>query len=291
LGFYKPPSEFAMKPDIFTYLEYRSFLKDAFEFVKVAAPKLSYRTFAKRSGFSSPNFFQLVVQGKRNLSSANVVLVAKAFKLNKQEMDFFQNLVGYDQSQNVDEKNLYYQRILRNKHNTAIKSLDRSQYEFFSHWYIPVVREMLAHSLFNGESTWIAERIYPRITASQVESAKSIVLKMGLVQQNPASGKWTLIDAVIATDSEPSHLALRNYHMSAIQLAHDSLKAFSQKERDIRSVTIGLSKSAFVELKSRMEKVWLEILDFAGAQHEVENVYQVNLQLFPLTRERKAKDE
>jgi len=276
------------KPDIFTYSEYRIFLRDAFDALKAGAPKLSYRTFAKRAGFSSPNYLQMIINGQRNLSSTYTVSAAKAFKLNRQETEFFQNLVAYNQAKSLDEKNHFYQRILRNKRHATIKTMDKSQYEFFSQWYIPVVREMLTHEAFTGDAAWIAERVHPRITAAQVESARDLLLRLDLIRRDPVTGKWLLTDVVISTESEATHLAMRNYHMSAIQLANDSLKVFSPRERDIRSVTIGLSESAFGELKSRLESVWKEVLDFAGTQERADAVYQVNLQLFPLTRERTA---
>lgn len=278
-----------MKPDIFTYLEYRVFLKDAFEAVKAGSPRLSYRTFAKKAGFSSPNFLQMVIQGKRNLSSTYRVAAAKAFKLNRQESEFFQNLVGYDQARSPDEKNSFYQKILADRRYSKVKTLDKSQYEFFSHWYIPVVREMLTHMDFEGESAWIAERIHPRITVSQVDSARKLLIKLGLIRLDQDSGKWIQTDTVLSTESEATHLALRNYHKSAIQLAHDSLKAFGPTDRDVRSVTIGLSEAAFGELKSKLEMVWKDVLDFAGRQQQADAVYQVNLQLFPMTRERKER--
>jgi uncharacterized protein (TIGR02147 family) len=276
-----------MKPDIFTFLEYRIFLKAAFEAIKAASPRLSYRTFAKKAGFSSPNFLQMVIQGKRNLSSTYVVTTAKAFKLNRPETEFLQNLVGYDQARSLDEKNLFYQKILKNKRYTTVKTLDKSQYEFFSHWYIPVVRELMTHKDFNGESAWIAERIFPRVTAAQVDSARQLLLKLGMIRLDAVTGKWALTDSVVSTESEAAHLAMRNYHMASIQLAHDSLKVFTSIERDVRSVTIGLSESAFGELKTRLEAVWKEVLDFAGTQNQADAVYQVNLQLFPVTREKK----
>ncbi len=280
-----------MKPDIFTYLDFRLFLKDAFEALKAGAPRLSYRTFAKKAGFSSPNFLQMVIHGKRSLNSTYAIAAAKGFKLNKQETEFFQNLVGYGQSRNLDEKNLFYQRILRNKRYTAVKTLDKSQYDYYSHWYIPVIREMLIHKGFDGRSEWIAERIYPRITPAQVDSALALLQALDLVGKDPESGKWRQTDSVVATDSEATSLAIRNYHMAAIQLGHNSLKTFAQRDRDIRSVTIGLSEAGFADLKARLEIVWKEVLDFAGAQSEVEKVYQVNLQLFPLMRERKDEHD
>jgi uncharacterized protein (TIGR02147 family) len=265
-------------------------LKDAFEALKVKFPGLSFRAFAKKAGFSSPNFLQMVIQGKRNLSSTYTVAAARAFKLNKAETEFFQNLVGYGQARNADEKNLFYQKILRNKRYTTVKTLDKSQYDFFSHWYIPVVRELLVHKDFNGENAWIAERVFPRITVAQVESAKDLLKELGLIQWEEDAKRWTLTDHVITTASEATHLGMRNYHMSAIQLAHDSLRHFTAEQRDIRSVTIGLNESAYAEMKSRMEAFWKELLDFAGAQQDADAVYQVNLQLFPLTKERKNHD-
>lgn len=276
------------KPDVFTYLDYRVFLGDAFAALQAASPQLSYRTFAKKAGFSSPNFLQMIIQRTRNLNSTNAVAAAKAFRLSKPETEFFQNLVGYDQAKSIDEKNLFYQRILGNKRYVTIKDLDKSQYEFYSHWYIPVVRELLTHRDFRGESAWIAERIHPRITVAQVEAARELLIKLGMIRRDPASGRWILADAVISTESDTAHLALRNYHMAAIQLAQDALKEFPPDERDVRSVTLGLSESAYTELKARLETVWKEVLDFAGMQQEVDQVYQVNLQLFPLTRKRKS---
>ena len=78
--------------------------------------------------------------------------------------------------------------------------------------------------------------------------------------------------------------------MAAIQLAHDAIKVFAPGERDVRSITIGLSEPAYGELKSRLENVWKEVLEFAGTQQEIEKVYQVNLQLFPLIREPSARE-
>ncbi len=276
-----------MKPDIHTYLEYRDYLRDAFAALKADSPKLSFRTFAKRSGFSSPNFLQMVIQGKRNLSSKYAVAVAKAFKLNRTETEFLQNLVGYGQAKSWDEKNLFYQNILKNKRYAAVKTLDKSQYEFFSNWYNPVVRELMTHPGFDGTSGWIAERIFPRLTAAQVDGARDVLQKLGLVRLDPETMAWRLADPVIATESEASQLALRNYHLAAMQLGQDALKHFGPGERDVRSVTIGLTQSAFLELKSRMEVIWRDILDFAGTQQHAEAVYQVNLQLFPLTRVKK----
>lgn len=278
-----------VKPDVYTYFEYRTFLNDAFEAMRAGTPKLSHRGFAKQLGVSPPNFLQLVIQGKRSLGSTHAVAVARAFKLNKKATEFFLNLVDYEQAKTFEEKKLAYEKALHNKRFAAIKTLDKSQYELFTYWYIPVVRELLMHKEFTGRNQWIADRIFPRITVAQVKSAKALLLKLELMRHDEGTGKWKLANAVISTASEATHLGMRNYHMSTIRLAQASLEAFGNQERDIRSVTIGLSENAYAGLKAKLETVWSEIMEFAGSQQETDKVYQVNMQLFPLTRKPSAK--
>ncbi len=275
------------KPDIFSYLDYRSFLKDAIERIQAESPVMTFRNFARLAGFSSPNFLQQVIQRKRNLGSANTLATAKAFKLNRHETDFFQSLIGYDQARDLDEKNHFYQKIAKNKRYSTVKTLDKSQFEAFSHWFIPVVRELVTHKDYNGSDAWIADRISPSITATQVAHALETLERLGLIAKNAATGKWNPTEMVISTDSEVADLAFRNYHMAAIQLAHRAVKNIPSRARDIRSVTIGLPKGAYLELKSRLEAVWKDLLSFAGQYRESEIVYQVNMQVFPLTREGK----
>ncbi len=273
------------KPDIFAYLEYRVFLRDAFAALKAASPRLSYRYFAGRAGYTSPNFLQMVIQGKRSLNSTRTIATAKALKLNKEETEFFRCLVGYDQARSPDEKNLFYQKISGNKRCTSIKALEKDQHDFFSQWYVPVVRELLVHREYTGDINWIAERIFPRITPAQAEQARDWLHGAGLIVWDAEAGRWRLADPVVRTASEASYAGLRTYHEAALRLAQSAMRDFVPEDRDIRSVTLGVSRAAIPELKSRMENFWNAVLDFAGQIEDADTVYQVNMQLFPLVKE------
>ncbi len=279
-----------MKPNIFTYVEYRAFLKDAFAAMQAKDQNLSYRAFAKSARFTSPNFLQKVIQGQRKLNTTQVHVVANAFQLRPSEVEFFQALVGFDQARSPDEKKFFHQKLLGNKRATAIKALEKNQYEYFRHWYAPVVRELSVHPEFDGSPKWIADRIYPRITVAEVESTQQLLLSLGLIVRHAETGCLSLADSVVASDSEASHLALREYHQSAIRLAGESIKAFPPEERDIRAVTLGVSRQTYADLKIRLEAFWNEIMESASDQ-KIEQVCQVNLQLFPLTRENKTEHE
>src|SRR3954469_6473209 len=104
-----------MKPKVFEYSNYRSFLRDLYEFEKAAHRKFSFRYFSKQAGFSSPNFLKLVIEGKRNLSIESIARFAKALKLNKEEATFFRALVLFNQASTTEERGMWVQEILKSR--------------------------------------------------------------------------------------------------------------------------------------------------------------------------------
>lgn len=55
--------------DFFAFPTWRDFLRERFRTLKAAQPRFSARAFARRAGIGSPSYFQLVVDGERQLST------------------------------------------------------------------------------------------------------------------------------------------------------------------------------------------------------------------------------
>jgi uncharacterized protein (TIGR02147 family) len=288
------------KPDLFAYLDYRKYLRDAFDALnapslpggvaakgrakRVGRGKISYRSFAKEAGYSSPNLLQLILSGERDLSPAHVPGTVRALKLNKQEAEFFADLVSFDRAGGFDEKTFHYQRMLRSRRHAEARPIEKGQFEYLEQWYHPAVRELVAHPDFGGDPAWIARRVYPRITAAQAEKSLELLQRLGLLRRDDATGNLVQTDAQISTAPEVASLAVANYHRAVLKLAEGSLETFDGQRRDLRAVTLGIPKDKFPELKRKLEAFWREILDLAAEAGPVEEVYQVNLQAFPLTR-------
>ncbi|MBD3391300.1 MAG: TIGR02147 family protein, partial [Chitinivibrionales bacterium] len=103
------------------------------------------------------------------------------------------------------------------------------------------------------------------------------------------SDRWVQTDAVISTPSEVLSLAVTRYHRDMIALGRDAVERFGPSQRDIRSVTLGMSKEGYREVKRRLEAFWNDLLVFSETQGSQDTVYQVNMQLFPLTRDKKKR--
>ena len=131
-----------LRGDIFNYTDYRAFLADFYKEAK-KTKSISLRAFSKKAGFTSPNYLKMVMDGDRNLTEESITRFVSALELNKQEEEFFRNLVLFNQAKSHAKKNLYYQNLLRCRKFSQFKPIEKDQYVFYSAWYHPVVRELV----------------------------------------------------------------------------------------------------------------------------------------------------
>lgn len=270
------------RPSVFDYIDYREFLKDMFSYKKKTAPSYSYRFFSRLAGFSSPNFLKLVMDNQRNLTSPSIAGIAKGFKLKKPERDFFENLVYMNQAANHAERDYYYRKVLASKSHGRIKNIETAQYEYFSRWYLPVIREVATFG--NGRLTpeQIARRITPAVKLRDVEIALKRLEDLGLICRDEG-GCWKQTDALLSTGPEVKSLLIFNFHKEMIRLAETAMERFPANERDITAVTISMEKGRMAELKQKIADFRKAILQ-EFANENAHQVVQVNIQAFPLTR-------
>lgn len=270
------------KPNIFEYLDYRSFLKNLFAFKKVENPSFSHRSFARLAGLQSSNFLKLVMDGQRNLSAKAIHSFAKAFKLNKSESDFFEALVFFNQSKSMEEKNRYYDRIAQFKKYHDAKPLDVHQYTYFSNWYFVALRELTLLKSFKEDPVWINKKLKARIHPDEIKRAIRILIDLKLLHRDDA-GRLKQSDAKISSSPEMGILAVYNFHREMIQKAGESIERSLAEHRDISGLTLALSKKQFEKIRLRLNEIRREIHELSCEGEDKEAVYQVNFQLFNLS--------
>jgi hypothetical protein len=137
---------------VFSYVNYRRFLKDYYQQAKAEKKYFSYRYFSRRAGINSPNFLKVVIEGKRNLSSRTIDKFAGALGLDKKETVFFRRLVVFNQAKTASEKQESY-IILREMANQMRLHADAADFPgIFDTWYGNVVRELMAGTVPAGRN-------------------------------------------------------------------------------------------------------------------------------------------
>ncbi|MCB1214466.1 MAG: TIGR02147 family protein, partial [Deltaproteobacteria bacterium] len=281
-GFNFKPMRTANQPSIFSYLDYRLYLKDWYQLAKASRASFSFRAFSQRSGFASPNFFKLVMDGQRNLTEASLKKFVKGLGLNKQEQDFFRYLVFFTQAKSSSEKDRYYKLLIQSKKFKQLKPLEKKQYNYYSAWYHPVIRELITAADFDGTADFLVKRIKPIISLAQAEASLELLKNLGLIRLNKKN-KWEQSDSVLSTGAEVKSVVLFNYHKNLLSLSQEVLEKTPAKERDISAMTLGLSRDKIPLIKQKIQKFRQEILKLVSDETQTEEVLQLNIQMFPVT--------
>lgn len=270
--------------NVFEYSDYRKFLRDWYEACKSAGGSLSYRSFAQRAGLKSINFLKFVMEGDRNLTEDSIVKFATALKLNKQEQEFFRSLVLYNQAKTPEDKNSRYQLLLRSRKYSQLKPIDRDQYEYYSMWYHPAVRELAASPEWDGTPAWIAGKLSPSITESQAERSISLLERLGFIEKK-ADGRWKQSSTILSTGSELQSHVVHEYHKRILDLTKEVMDDVPPAQRDVSTMTLGIVRERLPQLKKKIQEFRQEILKLVSGDSEPQEVVQLNIQLFPLTQE------
>jgi uncharacterized protein (TIGR02147 family) len=271
------------QPSIFDYLDYRTFLKDTFRYRKEQEAFFSHRYFARRAGFSAPNFVQLVITGRRNLTSASIPKVAKGLSLKAKEREYFECLVLMNQADSHDERNHYYQKMTGIRGVGAGKKLEKASFDYFSNWYYPVIREVATWGNGSMTAAEIAALLQPPVAVKEARRALTALMDLGLLEKDD-QGRWRQCDAAVTTGPEVRSLVLANYHREMMRLAGESLERYPAEARDITSLTVSMSRDAMAALKEKIASFRRELLDLACQEEEPGQVVQINFQAFPLTK-------
>jgi uncharacterized protein (TIGR02147 family) len=271
-----------MKPNIFTYLDYRRYLKDVYKSLKETTTHFSFRYFARVAGFRSPNYLKLVMDGARNLSQEGVRKFCKGLWLNRSEQEFFENLVHMNQSGTDEEKNFYYLRLTSSKKYVEAKGLEKDQYEYFSKWYHVAIREMVALPDFRDDPKWIAKKLGGEILPKEAAAAVKLLIRIKLLERDDA-GKLKQADSCLTTGPEVRSLAVANFHREMLKKAAHSIEKTSHRHRDISSLTIPVSKETLKKVKEKIQDFRKELHAFVAAEKDFDTVYQFNFQLFNLS--------
>lgn len=273
---------------IFTYLDYRKYLKDFYKTEKESKKYFSYRYFSQKAGIKSPVFLKEVYDGKKNLSRKMIDKFNIALKFNKKESTYFRNLVQFNQATSSIEKQEYYVVL-----KSLVKSVDQhilksDFFEFYDEWYTCVVRELITQKNFKSNYELLAKTIYPPITTLQARKSVQLLLKLKLIQrQEDGSYKQTKKD--ISTGSEVASHIVRNHNIKMLNLAEQAINEIPVTERYCKGITMGINKTTYDLILTETEAYKDRILSIVNNCKEPDEVYELYLQLFPLSR--KVKED
>lgn len=267
--------------DVLEYTSYRQYIADYYAERK-AKSAFSWQEFASLAGFSSSIFLKYVSEGRYNLAETTAERVAAAMNLADYECDFFVELVKFDHAKTDAEKKAAYGKMILIAEAHKAKVLEGDSFRFFSDWKNPVIRE-LAPAMPGAKPLALAHACREKITAAEVSETLNFLVKAGLLQKDDA-GNYTQTEKSVTTGPmEVTPVAVRGMHRQMGEFALDAIEGVPQAERHFSGVTLGVTHEAYDEIVQVIAECRKKVIAIATRDSAIDEVYRLNMQLFPLT--------
>lgn len=270
---------------LFAYADYRQYLKDWYAEKKQVSKHFSLRMLAERSGFKARDYLLRVMRGDRNLSLDGADKLSNFFRFSEKQAEYFKNLVQFNQAPNTLEKERCWQRLSEIQKYGAHQRLRADQFEYFSSWYHSALRSLLPVMDCGDDWERVARLLDPPISPKQAKDSVELLLRLGLLER-AGRGQYTVSQPALSTGDEIASLAVAGFHKSTMELVKRSIDRHPAPARDISGVTMSISGEGFQRIKSEIRAFRKKIMAIASEDRAEDMVYQLNLHLIPLTRNR-----
>jgi|WetSurMetagenome_2_1015567.scaffolds.fasta_scaffold58528_2 uncharacterized protein (TIGR02147 family) len=265
---------------IFTYFDIQEFLKADFSERKAKNPGFSIRAMASKLGLNSSTLTR-IFSGKRNLSKNLLPIFIKFLGLRTKEADYFTHLAGFSQSKSERERMAEYRELVTLR-NGRTKEVSHDRYAFYEKWYFTAIREILRFFPFSGDYGALACMFDPPITAPQAKRAVSLLLRLGFIDK---VGTSYVVRGDSITTGETWHgMAVQRFHQDTLAKAVEALETIPREERDFSTMTMCYSAEGYKKARETLMHAREELARIEERDKAANRVYQINLQLFPLSK-------
>ncbi len=266
---------------VYDFNDYRKFLKYYYDDCKKLYPGFSYRSFAKKAQLKSANYLKLIIDRKRNLTEYYLDNFVSALKLKPDETSYFIQLVKMNNCKDPVRKGTLLKDLISTLIEKKVKTASSGEMKILQKWYIWVIREMINLKDFSDDPQYLAKRLFNLITPTQAAQALNILIEEGLVLKE--GDQYKLVDQYYSTKDEVLSLAIVHLMGEMLELSRNALHHFDFKQREISGLTISINQEDFEKVKEEIKQFRRQInLKYSSSQ--ADDVYQMNIQFFPLTR-------
>jgi uncharacterized protein (TIGR02147 family) len=263
------------------------FYKYKRELTKKSLRPYTYQVFSAGADIKSPNYLKMVIDGKRNLSMDMVLKFAKALGLNKESTDEFKLLVQFTQENDPALRNIFLKKLNEHRISAKLKSgeIDAKTWEKLPNWISWILFAMIDQTGVEFKPDKLVKLLRGTVNEEEVRQALQAIIDSGEVEVSP-EGMVVRKNNLIETPEDVSVQLVRKLQSELMYLGLESLFKDSASDREFGSATLALTKEEFEEIKFQLRKIRKQIqkdnsVKRAGTKGD--KVYQLNLQLFPVT--------
>lgn len=283
-------------PYLSDYLDYRLYLRHFYEFKRHLTRKdlrpYTYAHFSAAADIKSPNYLKMIVDGKRNLSLDMVAKFAKALGLNKEGADELKMLVIYNQAEDPADRNYALKALseFRVKHKLKAGEIDRKIWDKIPNWVTWMIYAMVDMEGVKWDVASLRHTLRGKASEAEIQAALDVLLQSGELAQDAMSGEIKRARASIENSDEIPVALVRKLQSQLMYLGLESLYQDAPTEREFGTLTMCLTEKEFEEIKFKLRQMRKQLHkdnSIARMNSKGEQIYQLNIQLYPVTTKSK----
>ena len=266
--------------EIIEYTDYRKYIQDYYDERKRCSA-FTWRDFARAAGFSSAVYLKYVCEGKKNLSLGAAGSVANAMGLAGFENTYFVLMVSYAHAKGDAAKRAAFEERCALAHAHRVRVLGNEEFDYFKSWKNPVLREMAPH-MPGAKPLEMAHACKQKISATEVSETLDFLVKANLLRKDKNGNYHQTEKSVSMGPVDAVPVAARDMQRQMGEFAVKSLD-LPLSERDMSGLTLGLTHHAYEKIRKEIAEFRRRVVSIATEEDKTEQVYRLNLQLFPMS--------
>lgn len=227
----------------------------------------SLRSFALQLNIDHSTLSQ-ILRGKRSLSERLIVKLGERLALDRDTIDAFV----------LSEK-------LRSTESGSkqgeIKQLAHDTVSLISNIYHYTILELIRLPEFKPDSRWIARVL--NLSVDEVNLALARLLRLGLLEM-VAVDRWVdKSGAEVRTLQDFSRAAIQHLAQQVREISSTALSHGPHTLRERLATTIAIRRERLEQARAVIAKLELELIDCLATSDEHDDVYQLEIRLYPAT--------
>ena len=248
-------------------------------------PSLTLQSISLRLGLKArSHLHRLLNEPGKTLAAHLVDPMARIMNLDAIHAEYWRSMVAMSRAKTPEDRGQHYLRMHKVQMSRKANDLGPDMSEYFSAWYLPVLREVVELSGFDGDHSKLVRWFDPAVTEMQIKRGVELLMRLGLLKRNEQD-KYVQSDPLVHTKSHGQELAVARFQHEMMLLGERALNGLDRQTREISTVTFTIPRSAFGRIQAVLQECQETLArESMAAQGIHDSVYQFNLQCFPVAK-------
>lgn len=268
---------------IYAYTNYREFISDFLSEKQEKNARYSSRCAADKCGVPSGTFTR-ILNGSRGIGPSLLPKFIEWLGLKQREANYFHLLIKFQHSSTTLDRDRYYGELLL--YRAQVRDfIPAEKFNFFEQWYYVALYELLKIVPNISQPEQLGALLDPPISETKAQKAIDTLEKAGFIERT-AQG-FRAVSSFLTTGDTWESASIHAYQRMMCSLGTDALDRFPKIERNISTLSMSLSEESFMKINEVIREARQKIKEIEESDCAPEKVYQINFQVFPLTRKNK----